>query len=72
MSELERLRRDMTAQIHSGDRVLIGAVLGLGAVLWLALQGKPRWIGFGLAAAAAVAWIAAWLRRRQAMDERWR
>jgi ubiquinone biosynthesis protein len=70
MSELERLRRELTAQIHSGDRVLIGAVLGLGAVLWLALQGRPHWIGYALAAAAAVAWIAAWLRRRRAMDER--
>jgi ubiquinone biosynthesis protein len=66
MSELERLRRDVTAQIHSGDRVLIGAMLGLGAVLWLALQGRPRWIGYALAVAAAVAWIAAWLRRRRA------
>jgi hypothetical protein len=52
--------------------VLIGAVLGLGAVLWLALQGRPRWIGYALAAAAVVAWIAAWLRRRRAMEERWR
>jgi ubiquinone biosynthesis protein len=64
MSELERMRREVTAHIHSGDRVLMGAVLGLAAVLWLALRGHPRWIGYLLAGAAAIAWLAAWARRR--------
>ncbi|HEX4023978.1 MAG TPA: ubiquinone biosynthesis regulatory protein kinase UbiB [Steroidobacteraceae bacterium] len=65
MSELERMRRELTAHIHSGDRVLMGAVLGLTAVLWLALRGQPRWIGYLLAGAAALAWLAAWTRRRR-------
>jgi Flp pilus assembly protein TadB len=66
MSELERVRKELSAHIHSGDRVLMGAVLGLTAVLWLALRGQPRWIGYALAGAAALAWIAAWARRRRA------
>ncbi|MGH8142085.1 MAG: ubiquinone biosynthesis regulatory protein kinase UbiB, partial [Steroidobacteraceae bacterium] len=65
MSELERMRRQIIAHIHSGDRVLMGAVLGLTAVLWLALRGQPRWIGYLLAGAAALAWIGAWARRRR-------
>ena len=66
MSELERMRREISAQIHSGDRVLIGAVLGLAAVLWMALRAQPHWAGYVLIAAAGVAWIAAWARRRRA------
>jgi ubiquinone biosynthesis protein len=72
MSELTRMRRDISTQIHSGDRVLMGAVLGLAAVLWVALRGQPRWIGYGLLAAAAVAWTAAWMRRRRSPAERQR
>ncbi|HWG75825.1 MAG TPA: ubiquinone biosynthesis regulatory protein kinase UbiB [Steroidobacteraceae bacterium] len=72
MSELERMRREITAQIHSGDRVLIGAVLGLAAVLWMALRAQPHWAGYVLVGAAGVAWIAAWLRRRRSVAERWR
>ncbi len=67
MSELERMRQELTAHIHSGDRVLIGAVLGLTAVLWLALHGRPRWVGYLLAVAALLAWFAAWTRRRRGL-----
>jgi ubiquinone biosynthesis protein len=69
MSELERMRREVTAQIHSGDRVLIGAALGLAAVLWMALRAQPRWVGYVLLGFAAGAWIAAWLRRRRTRME---
>ena len=72
MSELEHMRGELTAQIHSGDRVLTGAVLVLGAVLWLALRAHPSWVGYALAAAAALAWIAAWARRRRTGAERHR
>ena len=72
MSELEHMRGELTAQIHSGDRVLIGAVLALAAVLWLALRTQPSWVGYALAAAAGLAWVAAWARRRRTGAQRHR
>jgi hypothetical protein len=65
MSALERLRNEVVAHIHSGDRVLIGAVFGIAAVLWLALRGQPRVVGYALAVAAFLSWLAAWARRRR-------
>jgi ubiquinone biosynthesis protein len=70
MHTLERMRMDVSAQIHSGDRVLMGAVLGLAAVLWLALGAHPRLPGYVLAGAAVLAWVASWVRRRRASNER--
>jgi ubiquinone biosynthesis protein len=64
-SEIELLRAELIAQSRRGDRIIIGAVLGLGAVLWYGLRLQPAWIGVLLALCAAGTWLLAWSRSRQ-------
>jgi ubiquinone biosynthesis protein len=64
MRALDELRTALTEQSRRSDRILIGAVLLLGAVLWFGLGLYPRWFGAAVGAAGLTAWISAWLQRR--------
>jgi ubiquinone biosynthesis protein len=61
---VEELRASLTEQSGRSDRILIGAALVLGAVLWFGLRLYPHWFGGLLGAGAIVAWASAWLQRR--------
>ena len=64
MRALDELRTALTEQSRRSDRILIGAVLLLGAVLWFGLRLYPRWFGAAVGAAGLIGWISAWLQRR--------
>ncbi|HEY6453618.1 MAG TPA: ubiquinone biosynthesis regulatory protein kinase UbiB [Steroidobacteraceae bacterium] len=61
--ELERLRRELTTQLRHSDRILIGAALMLGGVLWLGLGLQPRLAGVAVAALGLILWLAVWVVR---------
>jgi ubiquinone biosynthesis protein len=61
---LDQLRATLAEQSRRSDRILIGAVLLLSAVLWFGLRLYPRWFGLLICIGAIVAWTSAWLRRR--------
>jgi ubiquinone biosynthesis protein len=61
---LDELRTALTEQSRRSDRILIGAVLLLAAVLWFGLRLYPRWFGLLLGAAGLLSWGSAWLQRR--------
>jgi len=61
---LEQLRATLDDQARRSDRIVIGAALILGAVLWFGLRLYPRWFGLLIGAGAVIAWTSAWLRRR--------
>ena len=61
---VEELRAALTEQSRRSDRILIGAALVLGAVLWFGLRLYPHWFGGLLGTGAIVAWASAWLQRR--------
>jgi ubiquinone biosynthesis protein len=64
--ELNRLRHEWTAQLRRSDRIVIGAALTLGGVLWLGLRLQPRLLGLVLGGAGLCVWLAVWLARRSA------
>jgi ubiquinone biosynthesis protein len=64
MRALDELRAALIEQSRRSDRILIGAVLLLGAILWFGLGLYPRWFGAAVGAAGLIAWISAWLQRR--------
>jgi ubiquinone biosynthesis protein len=61
---LEQLRATLDDQARRSDRIVIGAALIVGAVLWFGLRLYPRWFGLLIGAGALIAWTSAWLRRR--------
>jgi ubiquinone biosynthesis protein len=61
---IDELRTALSEQSRRSDRILIGAVLLLGAVLWFGLRLYPRWFGAAVGAAGLISWISAWLQRR--------
>jgi ubiquinone biosynthesis protein len=61
---LDELRSALTEQSRRSDRILIGSVLLLGAVLWFGLRLYPRWFGAAVGVAGLVSWLSAWLQRR--------
>jgi ubiquinone biosynthesis protein len=61
---LDELRSALTEQRRRSDRILIGSVLLLGAVLWFGLRLYPRWFGAAAGIAGLVSWLSAWLQRR--------
>jgi ubiquinone biosynthesis protein len=60
---LDRLRREWLEQRRRSDRAIIGTVLALGAMLWLASSLEPRPLGWLLGALAAGLWLSVWLTR---------
>jgi len=61
---LEQLRATLDDQARRSDRIVIGAALIVGAVLWFGLRLYPHWFGVLIGAGAVIAWTSAWLRRR--------
>jgi ubiquinone biosynthesis protein len=61
---IDELRTALSEQSRRSDRILIGAVLLLGAVLWFGLRLYPRGFGAAVGAAGLISWISAWLQRR--------
>ena len=45
------------------DRIIIGAALLLGGVLWLGMRLQPHWLGLLTGAAGLVVWFRVWLGR---------
>ncbi|MGA2364812.1 MAG: ubiquinone biosynthesis regulatory protein kinase UbiB [Steroidobacteraceae bacterium] len=60
---VDRLRREWLQQRRRSDRAIIGTVLLLGAVFWLALSLEPRLLGWLLGALALGLWLSVWLTR---------
>jgi ubiquinone biosynthesis protein len=63
-SALDELRAALTEQSRRSDRIVIGAALVVGAVLWFGLRLYPHWFGGLLAVTGLSTWISAWLKRR--------
>jgi ubiquinone biosynthesis protein len=61
--ELDRLREEWSAQRRRSDRIVIGAALMLGGILWLGLRLAPRLLGFILAGLGLGVWLLVWLAR---------
>jgi ubiquinone biosynthesis protein len=61
---LDELRSALTEQRRRSDRLLVGSVLLLGAVLWFCLRLYPRWFGLLIGIAGLASWLSAWLQRR--------
>jgi ubiquinone biosynthesis protein len=64
-SALDQLRAALTEQSRRSDRILVGAALVVGAVLWFGLRLYPHWFGGLLGVAGLSTWLCAWLQRRQ-------
>jgi ubiquinone biosynthesis protein len=62
-TELIALRERIDAGNHRRDRLLLGGVLLLGAILWEGLLAIPAWPSWLLGAAALIAFSAAWRAR---------
>jgi ubiquinone biosynthesis protein len=60
---IEQWREESAAQARRGDRIVIGAALLLGGVLWLGMRLQPHWLGILADAAGLFVWISVWLRR---------
>jgi ubiquinone biosynthesis protein len=63
-SALDRLRRESAAQARRSDRIVIGAALMLGGILWLGMRLAPRLLGVALAVAGVCVWLALAARAR--------
>jgi ubiquinone biosynthesis protein len=62
LQALERLRVEAAEQARRRDRIIIGAALALGGVLWLGMRLPPQWPGALLTAAGLLSALAAWWR----------
>jgi ubiquinone biosynthesis protein len=63
-SALDELRAALAEHSRRSDRIVIGAALVLGAVLWFGLRLYPRWFGLLIGVGGLIAWMSAWLQRR--------
>jgi ubiquinone biosynthesis protein len=61
MSALDELRRQSSAQARRSDRIVAGAALMLGGVLWLGMRLQPHLVGLLSGGAGLVIWFAVWL-----------
>jgi ubiquinone biosynthesis protein len=68
--EIELLRAELITQSRRSDRIIVGAVLGLGSVLWYGMRLRPPWFGVVLAVGAALIWLLAWSRSRHVRSPR--
>jgi len=62
---IDQLRQQSAAQARRGDRIVIGAALMLGGVLWLGTRLNPRWLGILSGVAGLAVWAAVWISRRR-------
>jgi ubiquinone biosynthesis protein len=58
---IDRLRRENTDQRRRSDRIVIGAALMLGGVLWLGMRLSPRWLGISAGACGLLVWLSVWI-----------
>jgi len=58
---VDRLRLESAEQRRRSDRIIVGAALMLGGVLWLGMRLNPKWIGFVAGASGLALWLAVWL-----------
>jgi ubiquinone biosynthesis protein len=63
--EMQQWREQSAAQARRSDRIVIGAALLLGGVLWLGMRLQPHWLGILLGASGPGAWIYLWLGPRR-------
>ena len=62
-AEMRQWRQQSAAQTRRSDRILIGAALLLGGVLWMGMRLQPHWVGILLGTAGLLVWISVWGRR---------
>jgi len=62
-SAIEQWRREAAAQSSRSDRIVVGAALMLGGVLWLGTRLQPHWLGIVLGVAGLCVWLGVWLAR---------
>jgi hypothetical protein len=62
-SALDQLRRETAMQARRGDRIVIGAALMLGGILWLGLRLQPHLLGILLSGVGLSVWLVVWLAR---------
>jgi ubiquinone biosynthesis protein len=62
---LDELRSDLLDQARRGDRIIMGAVLTLGGLLWFGLRLRAPWIGIIAGAGGLLLWLLAWLQSRR-------
>ena len=60
---IDQLRQETADQARRGDRIVIGAALMLGGVLWLGMRLNPKWLGIFSGASGLAVWFAVWLSR---------
>jgi ubiquinone biosynthesis protein len=60
---IEQWRREAAAQAGRSDRIVIGAALLLGGILWLGMRLQPHWPGIALGVAGVGVWLCVWLGR---------
>jgi len=61
--DIQQWREQSAAQARRRDRIVIGASLLLGGVLWLGMRLQPHWLGILSGAAGLSVWFSVWLRR---------
>jgi ubiquinone biosynthesis protein len=61
---LEQLRATLAEHSRRSDRITVGGVLLLAAVLWFGLRLYPAWFGALIGLGGVIAWAAAWRQRR--------
>jgi ubiquinone biosynthesis protein len=62
---IDQLRQESAAQARRSDRIVIGAALMLGGVLWLGMRLSPRWLGILSGLSGLAVWAAVWISRRR-------
>jgi ubiquinone biosynthesis protein len=60
---IDRLRQGAAQQRRRTDRIIAGAALMLGGVLWLGMRLNPKWIGVAAGASGLAVWFAVWVSR---------
>jgi ubiquinone biosynthesis protein len=67
-SALDQLRREAKAQARRSDRIVIGAALMLGGILWLGMRLPPHLLGVLLSAVGLGVWLLVWLTRSRPLE----
>jgi ubiquinone biosynthesis protein len=60
---IDQLRQQTAELARRGDRIVIGAALLVGGVLWLGLRLTPGWIGILAGGSGVGVWFAVWVSR---------
>ncbi|HEY3808816.1 MAG TPA: hypothetical protein VGL50_02670, partial [Steroidobacteraceae bacterium] len=60
---IDQLRQEAAQHRRRSDRIVVGAALMLGGVLWLGMRLNPHWPGIVAGASGLAVWFAVWLSR---------